>query len=236
MKTCSFLRSTATAWIAVAVLSAAKAETAVYFSPHGLVASTITRNLYEAKTSIDVAIYAIAENGITTALLKQRSVGLTVHILTDASQQQPETSTAPKLRHAGLDVRIGNQPGLMHEKFAVIDGRTLLVGSANWSASADQRNAENLIVTDDAKLVATFAKHFAEKWAKSLPFRMPTRSRQFTHSPERAFTFTLGPLARKDFVSWHELPVRSTRTTLVENLLGHSCLLPGKVGNTPAAW
>ncbi len=54
----------------------------------------------------------------------------------------------------------------MHHKFVVLDGTTLLNGSYNWTRSAAAHNEENVVVTSEAKLVQTFAQHFAEMWIK----------------------------------------------------------------------
>jgi phosphatidylserine/phosphatidylglycerophosphate/cardiolipin synthase-like enzyme len=54
----------------------------------------------------------------------------------------------------------------MHHKFAVIDGKTLLTGSYNWTRSAADFNEENVVVTDDPRLVSSFAAEFEKLWKK----------------------------------------------------------------------
>ena len=57
--------------------------------------------------------------------------------------------------------------GLMHNKFAVIDGRTVLTGSFNWTITADTKNDENLLVITDKELAQKYVKQFNRLWAKS---------------------------------------------------------------------
>ena len=49
-------------------------------------------------------------------------------------------------------VLVDQVAGLMHDKVAIVDGMTVATGSYNYSASADGRNAENLLVIHDLAL------------------------------------------------------------------------------------
>ena len=55
----------------------------------------------------------------------------------------------------------------MHNKFAVIDGRVLLTGSFNWTASADKRNEENLLIIMDKDLIKKYEERFVYLWRSS---------------------------------------------------------------------
>lgn len=41
---------------------------------------------------------------------------------------------------------------IAHNKVMVIDGRTVITGSFNFTKAAEESNAENLLVIDDADL------------------------------------------------------------------------------------
>jgi phosphatidylserine/phosphatidylglycerophosphate/cardiolipin synthase-like enzyme len=43
----------------------------------------------------------------------------------------------------------------------VVDGRVVLTGSFNFTKAAEEKNAENLLVIEDAAL----AKRYADNWA-----------------------------------------------------------------------
>ena len=51
----------------------------------------------------------------------------------------------------------------MHDKYLVIDGKTVETGSFNYTASAERRNAENVVVINDNR---ELAKKFMENWQK----------------------------------------------------------------------
>lgn len=63
--------------------------------------------------------------------------------------------------------------GLMHHKFVVVDGRTVLTGSANWTHSgffgdigrpSSRGNAENLVVVRQEQVAQAYAQEFALIW------------------------------------------------------------------------
>jgi phosphatidylserine/phosphatidylglycerophosphate/cardiolipin synthase-like enzyme len=48
----------------------------------------------------------------------------------------------------------------MHHKFAIADQDLLLTGSYNWTRSAATENDENIVVTNNPRLVRSFAGKF----------------------------------------------------------------------------
>ncbi len=83
--------------------------------------------------------------------------------------------------------------GLMHHKFMVIDGKTTIVTSANWTSSdihgdltnlSSRGNANNLIKINSAEVAQAFGQEFD----------LMSRDRKFkTHKPDRPVqTFTVG--------------------------------------------
>lgn len=89
-----------------------------------------------------------------------------MRVLSDNDKRFDEGSDIDRLRRAGIAVRLDDGPEHMHHKFALFDGRLLANGSFNWTRSATERNEENLVVTDDADLVAGFARRFEALWGR----------------------------------------------------------------------
>jgi len=52
----------------------------------------------------------------------------------------------------------------MHHKYAIADGKTLLNGSFNWTRSASNPNNENILVTNDPKLLGLYTEAFEKLW------------------------------------------------------------------------
>jgi len=52
----------------------------------------------------------------------------------------------------------------LHHKFAVIDNRTVITGSFNWSPSAAHQNDEVLLVIESPLLAAHFTREMDRLW------------------------------------------------------------------------
>jgi len=70
-----------------------------------------------------------------------------------------------KLSRAGVQVKNDTNRYYMHHKVAIIDEYIVLIGSSNWTSSADDKNNENLLVIRSAELAKVFEKEFQRIWA-----------------------------------------------------------------------
>ena len=73
-----------------------------------------------------------------------------------------------KLKAAGVPVRNDTNPGLMHNKVMIIDGKIVLTGSFNWSVSAEKKNNENLIVIRSLYVARVYEEEFDKIWNNSV--------------------------------------------------------------------
>jgi phosphatidylserine/phosphatidylglycerophosphate/cardiolipin synthase-like enzyme len=88
-----------------------------------------------------------------------------VRVITDDTKADDVGSDVDRIAGAGIPVRVDRSPCHMHHKFAVLDEATLLTGSYNWTRSAAAENQENLVVSDDVRLVSPFVATFERLWA-----------------------------------------------------------------------
>jgi len=115
--------------------------------------------LVQAQRNIQVAVCWFTHRDIFEVLLKRLRAGVQVELLLEYDTQN--------IRSGGLDFQLfiqqGGQlfacldAGLMHHKFAIIDGCRLLTGSYNWTYNS---NAENLLELHDPALVRAFHDEF----------------------------------------------------------------------------
>jgi phosphatidylserine/phosphatidylglycerophosphate/cardiolipin synthase-like enzyme len=54
----------------------------------------------------------------------------------------------------------------MHDKYMIIDGRLLVTGSYNWSASAESYNFENAIFIQGSSIIQSYEADFDKIWGK----------------------------------------------------------------------
>jgi cardiolipin hydrolase len=70
------------------------------------------------------------------------------------------------MARAGIPVLVDDSPYPMHHKFAMFDGDMRLTGSYNWTRGAAQNNEENLIISNDRRLLTAFKGECERLWVK----------------------------------------------------------------------
>jgi phosphatidylserine/phosphatidylglycerophosphate/cardiolipin synthase-like enzyme len=141
------------------------------FSPRGQVLTHTVKLIDDTKTSLDVATYSINSAQITAALLAAHRRKVTLRIIVNPGQEAAPSSTAAKLRKAGIAVRTDDRHGLFHHKYLISDNTITITGSANHSKAAQEDNAENIVTITHAATAATFTADFDAHWAHARNFR-----------------------------------------------------------------
>ena len=142
-------------------------STKVYFSPDGGCQKAVITEISKAQKFIDIAMYSFTSREIAQELVKAQARHVKIRIVLDRGQKTEEYSKSRYLISKGVDVKFHLGLGLMHNKFAVIDGRVLLTGSFNWTASAEEKNEENLLILNDQELIKTYKKRFEYLFGKA---------------------------------------------------------------------
>ncbi|CAG0985806.1 phospholipase D [Planctomycetaceae bacterium] len=145
--------------------------TEAFFSPGEACVARIIDALHGARNSADICVFTITDDRITSAILGAHRRGIHVRVMTDNEKAFDEGSDVRQIARAGIEVRVDTSSNHMHHKFAIFDMSVLLTGSYNWTLSASRNNQENIIASNDAKLLRVFAQEFDRLW------------KQFAHSP-----------------------------------------------------
>jgi phosphatidylserine/phosphatidylglycerophosphate/cardiolipin synthase-like enzyme len=139
-----------------------------YFSDGDRVAEHIIAAINQTQKSVHAAIYDFTEPEIAAAIEAGHRRGLDIRIVADEGQARERHSKIPQLEADGISVRLsggyrGNR-SLMHDKFAVFDGRVVVTGSFNWTISADRYNYENAIFVSDGAVAQRYEREFQHIW------------------------------------------------------------------------
>jgi mitochondrial cardiolipin hydrolase len=137
-----------------------------WFSPHDDCPGRIINLFAEARSSVDVCVFTITDDRVSDSILAAHCEGIRIRIITDDDKAHDLGSDIDRLAAAGIPVRIDHSPFHMHHKFAIFDGRILLQGSFNWTRGAARDNQEDLVVTDDPRLVTAFGREFERLWTQ----------------------------------------------------------------------
>jgi phosphatidylserine/phosphatidylglycerophosphate/cardiolipin synthase-like enzyme len=135
-----------------------------HFSPGEGPLRAIVRLIEEARGSIDVCVFTVTDDRLSRALLDAHRRGIRVRMVSDDEKSLDAGSDMDRLRDAGIPVRLDRAEAHMHHKFAVFDRVRLLTGSYNWTRSAADVNHENVLVSDDPRLVQPFCRAFDDLW------------------------------------------------------------------------
>lgn len=138
----------------------------VYFAPDKDVYKPIIQLYDGAENYIHLAIYSLTKDEFAEALIRAHKRGVEVKVIIDRIQAAGRYADDEKLEKAGVELRRSKGSGLMHNKFAVIDGIIIYTGSYNHTSNATLKNDENYIIIKDQQIAETYEKQFQKIWEK----------------------------------------------------------------------
>jgi len=138
----------------------------VQFSPGEMCARRILGLLDGCRRSTDICVFTITDDRITDAVLRGHRRGVKIRVVTDNEKAYDEGSDVRRIASSGIPVRVDDSPYHMHHKFALFDGAAVLTGSYNWTVGAARNNEENLVVSNDRRLLTSFSGEFERLWKK----------------------------------------------------------------------
>ena len=138
-----------------------------YFAPEDKVAEKIVARLKQAARTIDFMAFSFTDDDIGNTVLERAKGGVKVRGVFENTGSETQYSEYGKMKQAGLDVWQDGNPYLMHHKVFIIDGKTVIFGSFNFSQNADQDNDENSLIVDDASLAQAFTAEFGRVYEQA---------------------------------------------------------------------
>ena len=115
-----------------------------------------------ATARVDAALYDLNAAPIADALIKAHNRGVQVRVVTEADNMTGDSKIG-RLREIGIPVADdGDNNGLMHHKFIVIDERYVWTGSYNTTYNGAYKNNNNVILVDSVPLAYNFTQEFRE--------------------------------------------------------------------------
>ena len=144
----------------------------VAFSPNGEATSVVVDAIGRARSQILVQAYSFTSKPILAALARAEERGVDVEVIVDKSNDRGRYSGATYMRNHGVPVWVDDSVRIAHNKVMILDKKSVLTGSFNFSAAAQKSNAENvLLVENSPELAALYMNDW--KWRQSLSKRLP---------------------------------------------------------------
>jgi len=137
----------------------------VNYSPEERLDAIDAAPIATAKRSIDLASYALTDLIVPDAINDAERRGVVIRIVLHPGEPHDFTKLGDLADH----VRIKRSGPLMHLKDDAIDGALLRTGSANFSASGERAQDNDLNVIRDAVAAAKFDAHLERMWYTAQP-------------------------------------------------------------------
>lgn len=136
--------------------------TQIYFSPQGGCTDAIVGELNKAKKEVLVQAYSFTSRPIAKALIEAHQRGVRTEIILDKSQKREKYSVADFTAHMGVRTYIDSAHSIAHNKIMLIDQEKVITGSFNFTRSAEESNAENVLIIKSHEL----AMEYIENWER----------------------------------------------------------------------
>lgn len=170
-------------------------------SVNGLIADEISK----AEVSVHSALFAFSDQNLANAMHGVHAKGASIGVIVEpkfAFRDYSELLDLMGLQMLGPScsyepdnnpwafpaetaaMAIPNRGDVLHHKFAVIDGHTTIMGSQNWSDSANHVNDETLIVIKHKKISDNYTKEY-ERVKKSARIGPPKWLKQSIKQREK---------------------------------------------------
>ncbi len=161
----------------------------VAFSPHSpkqiwtrTSNGLIGKQLDNASKSVDMALFVFSEQRLANILENRHQQGIKIRTLIDPGFAYRPYSEGMDMMGVALSNKckyeLDNRPwknpittvgtpllpkgDLLHHKFAIIDKKTVITGSHNWSTIANHNNDETLLVIENPVVAA----HYQREWER----------------------------------------------------------------------
>lgn len=130
----------------------------------------IISNIRNSKTEIKIAVAWFTQKQLYDAVLDALERGVKVSLIMMKDFINCGIYGLPLqgfVDKGGVLHFVSNRGWTMHNKFCLFDNCMVISGSYNWTYSAETRNAENVIATDDEIVCSKFDNYFNQLWEES---------------------------------------------------------------------
>jgi phosphatidylserine/phosphatidylglycerophosphate/cardiolipin synthase-like enzyme len=139
----------------------------ILFAAEDDVADQLVPLLESAQSSIRFMAFSFTHDEMGAAVLARAQAGVDVMGIFETRGSETEYSELPALYCAEVPVRQDGNKNTFHHKVFVIDDKTVVTGSFNFSANANDSNDENLVIITNSDIAALYLQEFERRWAEA---------------------------------------------------------------------
>lgn len=117
-----------------------------YFAPEDKVQKKVIDEIESARERIEFMAFSFTAKPVAEAMAGRMKQGVQVCGLFEERNANSKYSRDDYLADRGAEIHFDTNKYTMHHKVIVIDGQTVITGSYNFSASAEEKNDENVLI------------------------------------------------------------------------------------------
>jgi phosphatidylserine/phosphatidylglycerophosphate/cardiolipin synthase-like enzyme len=140
-----------------------------YFSPDDGAAEKIIGAISRAEEEIHFMVFSLTLNEIGDALIAPADQGVEISGVVESDLVHNPGSEVERLVQSGVQIRLDGNPRNMHHKVFIIDDRTVITGSYNFSRSAEVQNDENVLIFHHTEVAEIYLLEFSRVFAAARP-------------------------------------------------------------------
>lgn len=136
-----------------------------YFSD---IKNVILDAIRNSQKNISIAVAWFTQRDLFNEIINSldRGVNVSVILINDIiNRSEHGLDFSLYIQKGGKLCFVDSRKTLMHNKFSLFDEYILITGSYNWTYAAEQRNAENVILTDEINVCSAYANYFKHLWS-----------------------------------------------------------------------
>jgi phosphatidylserine/phosphatidylglycerophosphate/cardiolipin synthase-like enzyme len=129
-----------------------------YFSPTDQVMFKLIQLVKNAQRSVHFMIFTYTDHDLAAAMVARSRAGVDVQgVIENRGATQ---GAMVELFCAKIPVQLDGNPYTMHHKVIIIDGKTVITGSFNFTHAADTANDENILIIHNQEVAALFEQEY----------------------------------------------------------------------------
>jgi phosphatidylserine/phosphatidylglycerophosphate/cardiolipin synthase-like enzyme len=130
------------------------------FAPEDKCADQLIVLIRQAQQNIRFMAFSFTHPGISKAVIDRARAGVLLQGIFETRGSETDTSELARMKRQKLDVWQDGNPYTLHHKVFILDEKTVVLGSFNFTNNADQSNDENMLVIHNPELARQFLAEF----------------------------------------------------------------------------
>lgn len=126
--------------------------------------SKISELIQEADSEIFIAMYNFSYKKFANDLIESSKHGVRITVLFDQKKTKKDDEILDLLRENGIKTVVNKDKNKMHLKVVLIDSKTAIIGSTNWTKESFEENYDLIYITDDKKLILKLKEFVSKIW------------------------------------------------------------------------